>query len=183
MFFPFYFSISAGICKSAGGQNPYGGQCPLPLAAGRLSRLPLAAAQYHTTCPAINQSRSSLRCTLKPAPREAHMAANQMKRVQRGRSAASTFDSLAQVWGRPQCGFHFSAPAYSRRKEQQSQHAHVKAHFAAQGNPRTLIPNYAFRIPNCLRRSPRPFGTPSESPVKNAQSQSEPTKPDNRTNT
>ena len=27
-------------------------------------------------------------------------AATQMKRVQRGRSAASTFDSLAQVWGR-----------------------------------------------------------------------------------
>ena len=39
-----------------------------------------------------------------------YFAANQKKRVQRGRSAASTFDSLAQVWGRPQCGFLISAP-------------------------------------------------------------------------
>ena len=67
-------------------------------------------------------------------------AANQMKRVQRGGSAASTFDSLAQVWGRPQCGFHIQPPTDSPRKARQSQCVHAKTHSAAPPTPFSRSP-------------------------------------------
>ena len=90
-----------------------------------------------------------------------------MKRVQRGGSAASTFDSLAQVWGRPQCGFHIQPPTDSPRKTLQSQYVCAKTHSAAPPTP--------------FSRSPRPFVSPSGSPPENAQTRSEPAKSDNRT--
>ena len=65
-------------------------------------------------------------------------AANHMKRVQRGRSAASTFDSLAQVWGAAAVRLPHFAPAYSPRKALQSQCVHAKMYLrrAADSVPR-----------------------------------------------
>ncbi len=84
-------------------------------------------------------------------------AATQMKRVQRGRSAASTFGSLAQVWDaesqRSPRGKRGKANMYTQKRT-----------YAAPPTP----------FPASLR-------PPSESPARNAQSQSEPTKLDNRT--
>ena len=78
-----------------------------------------------------------------PSPRKTHMAASTMKRVQ---GDWSPWRSL----GRPQCGFHISAPAYSPRKTWQNRWDCVKTHSAAQDSPvpRFRITNYAFRIPN-----------------------------------
>ena len=65
----------------------------------------------------------------------------QMKRVQRANG------SLAQVWGRPQCGFHIQPPTDSPRKTRQSRYGHTKAHFAAPPTPFSAFPR-----PFVLRR-------------------------------
>ena len=92
-----------------------------------------------------------------PSPRKTHSAANQMKRVQ---GDESPWRSLGRV-----------APAYSPRKTRQSQYDHAKAHLrpTADSVPRL------FRFP----AFPRLLRPPSGSPHENAQSRSEPTKPDN----
>ncbi len=76
---------------------------------------------------------------------------------------------LLALWrslGRPQCGFHISAPAYSPRKTPQSQYVYAKPH----PSPRRRL-----RSPRPLRL-PRP---PSGSPPENVQTRSEPTTLDN----
>ncbi len=100
--------------------------------------------------------KSSLYPSL-PSPRKTHSAANQMKRVQ---GDESPWRSLGRV-----------APAYSQRKTRQSQYDHAKAHLrpTADSVPRL------FRFP----AFPRLLRPPSGSPHENAQSRSEPTKPDN----
>ena len=108
----------------------------------------------------MNSAKSSLYLSPPPRVKRTH-AATQMKRVQR------VEDSLAQVWGRPQCGFHIQPPTDSPRKARQSQCVHAKTHSAAPPTP--------------FSRSPRPFVSPSGSPPENAQSRNEQTKSDNRT--
>ena len=89
-----------------------------------------------------------------------YFVANQMKRVQRGGSAASTFDSLAQVWGRPQCGFHISAPNGLPAETWQGQEVHAKTHARRAADsvpriPRLCVSSYAVGIAIKKRTSPK----------------------------
>ena len=102
----------------------------------------LRSSLYSPTRPSINWTRAGLSVYPGAAGRgrvgsriaviarfgKRYFVANQKKRVQRGRSAASTFDSLAQVWGRPQCGFLISAPNGLPAESISKPKVHAKMH-------------------------------------------------------
>ena len=102
--------------------------------------------------------------THKPSPRKTHSAANQMKRVQRANG------SLAQSGAR--------SPSVLPAGNMAKPICLRKSALCRTDQP--PYPNSELRIPHS-ELPPRSSVTPSESPAKNAQAQSEPNTPDNRT--